>query len=166
MIELTETLRYISLSESPGRLRATVFRGAAFEVHPLPGMGEVTVGRGTVADIVIDHASISRVHAILTLTPKGTVEVEDAGSSNGTIVRGKKLTEGQRVTVTIGEAIELGQAIMIVHGAVAANRPRRLWSHGDFEARLEEECARAADSGATFTLARLRAPDTAPLLLP
>jgi two-component system, NtrC family, response regulator AtoC len=83
MAELTETLRDLTLTEVPGRLRATVFRGSAFEVHPLPQAGQVTVGRGQVADIVIDHASISRVHAILTLNEDGSIEVQDAGSSNG-----------------------------------------------------------------------------------
>ena len=34
--------------------------------------------------------------------------------------------------------------------------PRRLWSHDNFEDRLQEECERAVESGVPFALARLR----------
>src|SRR5439155_4438032 len=36
-----------------------------------------------------------------------------------------------------------------------AFRPRRVWPHGYFEGRLEEECERAAGRAATFAVVRL-----------
>jgi transcriptional regulator with GAF, ATPase, and Fis domain len=39
----------------------------------------------------------------------------------------------------------------------ASPRLRHLWSHGYFEARLEDECARARETGRPFAVARLRA---------
>src|SRR4029077_4135647 len=38
-------------------------------------------------------------------------------------------------------------------------REWRIWAHGYFEARLDDECARAARSGATFALLRVKVGD-------
>ena len=43
-------------------------------------------GRGTECDIVFDHASVSRVHVHVEVTDEGYLEVQDAGSVNGTFL--------------------------------------------------------------------------------
>ena len=49
---------------------------------------------------------------------------------------------------------------------VQQNRPavglRRLWSHGYFESRLEDESAHAAGAGTSFALARVRLTEGVP----
>src|SRR6185369_13006111 len=80
------------------------------------------------------------------------LHIEDLGSSNGMRVREKKLTPNQTVDVYVGDTIELGSTALIVQRSPIAARLRRLWSHGAFEARLEDECARAERSGLPFSV--------------
>src|SRR4029077_5270815 len=69
-----------------------VIDGAALQVVPLPGSGTLTIGRARRCDVVVDSGAVSRHHANLTLG--GDIEIEDAGSSNGTFVDGVKLPVG------------------------------------------------------------------------
>jgi pSer/pThr/pTyr-binding forkhead associated (FHA) protein len=57
----------------------------------LPECGTVTLGRGSNATIRLDHPSVSRIHAKLSMTSAG-VTVEDNGSHNGTLVNGRHIT--------------------------------------------------------------------------
>jgi DNA-binding NtrC family response regulator len=83
--------------------------------------------------------------------------IEDLGSSNGTVVRGRKLARGERRAIAVGEPIDLGRTLLIVQHLAVAARPRRFLTHGQLEMRLEEECARARSAGSTFALIRVRA---------
>ena len=65
--------------------------------YALPAQGVVTLGRARESDIQIIDPSVSRVHARIHVEP--TVMIEDAGSANGTRVRGELLGSGQRVRV-------------------------------------------------------------------
>ena len=123
--------------------------------HALPAAGVVTLGRARECDIQIIDPSVSRIHSRLHLGP--TVVIEDMGSANGTRVRGEVLAEGQRVELPAGESVELGSAIIMLQRRPMATREWRIWAHGYFEGRLEDECARAARSNSTFALLRLRA---------
>src|SRR5207237_7755617 len=55
-----------------------------------------------------------------------------------------------------GEVVDLGSVMVIVQPRTSAGRPRRVWNHGYFEGRLEEECARAARSATGASLAVIR----------
>ncbi len=86
---------------------------------PLPERGRVVVGRAVQADIVIDHASLSRAHAAIELTAgapgvASTPIWEDLGSSNGTRIRGRTLGPHERVSVGWNEPVELGSVVCIV----------------------------------------------------
>ena len=79
------------------------------------GTGEtLIVGRGEDAGARIDHPSVSRRHAALTVTD--VVRIEDLGSANGTWVGGARLEPNASATVRFGTAIELGGVIVIVRG--------------------------------------------------
>ncbi len=75
---------------------------------------EVTIGRDTANDIVINDPEISRKHARLVLQGNGYV-LEDLGSTNGTYVDGQRLM-GPYVlrpgdTILLGENINLGYEV-------------------------------------------------------
>jgi len=75
--------------------------------------GSATLGRDGSCDIVIDDPSVSRVHAVLSVTD-GQLTVEDRDSKNGTRVDGRELSEasivrsGQKITFGTLEATVLG----------------------------------------------------------
>lgn len=63
-----------------------------------------TIGRTARADFIVDAALISRIHCRLTADRSDLLVVEDLGSTNGTLVNGRKvdrmvLRAGDRVTV-------------------------------------------------------------------
>lgn len=65
-----------------------------------------TIGRSSQADVVIDHASLSRLHARVTMSASGEMQVEDLGSTNGVFVN-----DAQRGTVPLsaGDRVRFGQ---------------------------------------------------------
>jgi DNA-binding NtrC family response regulator len=120
---------------------------------PLPESGEVLIGRSSSCQMRIDHPSVSRRHARLVLGER--IEIEDLGSSNGLRVRERRIEPGQLVEISVGQLVELGSVMLFLRRAVPVARPRRIWPHDYFEARLEEQCARAQDSDLPFTVVRL-----------
>jgi hypothetical protein len=59
---------------------------------------------------------ISRLHAVLTAAPDGTWSITDPGSANGTLLNGRELAVGQRVTLHEGDRINLGAwTVITVH---------------------------------------------------
>jgi two-component system response regulator AtoC len=119
----------------------------------LPPGGALSIGRGEEADVRIVDALASRSHAVLHLGE--TLEIEDLGSSNGTRLRDEKVPAHRRTTVNPGEAIAIGTTILVVQRREPAFRPRRIWPHGYFEARLIEACAQAESARSTFAVVRL-----------
>jgi pSer/pThr/pTyr-binding forkhead associated (FHA) protein len=65
------------------------------------------VGRGKEGDLQILDTAISTVHCVFHVSGP-SVEIEDMGSRNGTIVGGKKLEPGLRLTLLPGVRIEIG----------------------------------------------------------
>ena len=123
--------------------------------HALPDEGAVTIGRADTNTIQIHDRSLSRQHAVLTIAKDGTMTVEDLGSSNGTTVRETPVKPGAPVAIAPGEVIDLGSTMIIVQSRASLVRPRRLWAHDYFEARLEDECARSEQTGMPFALLRV-----------
>lgn len=68
--------------------------------------GEVVAGRTGQCPIVIDHASVSRMHARIFRDSHG-VYLEDLGSANGTYLNGEPVTKAS--TLADGATIQLGQ---------------------------------------------------------
>jgi len=136
------------------RMSLLVIGDGFVATHPLPASGAVLVGRSLEADIRIDVACISRRHALIHVG--SSVRVEDLGSVNGTCLRDVRLERGRAATVESGDIIELGSTMLVLQSGHTAARPRRIWDHPYFEARLEEECARAETMGGSFALVRIR----------
>lgn len=69
-----------------------------------PLRGKTTLGRHSDNDIFVNVDGISRKHASITVTTDG-LDLEDLGSSNGTFLNGKEVTE--KVEIKIGDEIKL-----------------------------------------------------------
>ena len=66
------------------------------------------IGRDASCDIILQHPSISSLHAEITLTNSGDIMLEDKGSRNGTFVMGQKIMPGRPVKVRRGDRIAFG----------------------------------------------------------
>jgi DNA-binding NtrC family response regulator len=117
-----------------------VIDGAALQVMPLPGGGTLTIGRASRCDVVIDSGSVSRHHANLTIG--GDVEIEDAGSSNGTFVDGVKLPANRPVRLAIGVPFLIGAVTLMVQ--TRAGSRRETTTQSSLLAALEQSASRIA----------------------
>ncbi len=71
--------------------------------------GEATLGRSRTSSVRLEHESVSRSHALLTLN-KGEAIVKDLNSSNGTYVGGKRISRETRLQN--GDRIQIGAAVV------------------------------------------------------
>jgi DNA-binding NtrC family response regulator len=129
--------------------------------HPLPESGDISIGRTPQCDVFIDDPSISRRHAVLHLGDTWTIE--DAGSANGTRVGENWLVPQRPVVINPGEVVDVGSVMILIQDRSAPQRQRRLWNHGYFEARLEDECARSLRSGASFAVVQVHGDEATPV---
>jgi two-component system response regulator AtoC len=118
-----------------GDLRLLVSADGVLGAHFLGGRASVRLGRGGDNDIDVPHPSVSRRHAELVLDP---LAVRDLGSSNGTVVRGKRIAAGALVPIAVGEAVSIGDVAVLIH-RVARSGPR-----ASGEVRFERLAAAAA----------------------
>jgi len=98
------------------RLSLFVFpEGAPAFAVQVPDRGTLLLGRGAEAGAILDHDSVSRVHARLQV---GTgVQVEDLGSTNGTRVGGHRLEPNQPVALPLGAVLEIGDVVCMLRSA-------------------------------------------------
>jgi DNA-binding NtrC family response regulator len=131
-----------------------VVSGRRAETFSLPASGEVVIGRGADCQIRIDDAALSRKHAVLDVGSE--LVLRDLGSANGCHIGGRHLAPHEAVKISPGVVILLGGATLVVQRGHASTRLRHVRSHDYFDARVEDECARAEAAAGMFTLARIR----------
>ncbi|GBG68944.1 hypothetical protein CBR_g3643 [Chara braunii] len=66
------------------------------------------IGRATGCDIVLDHASVSRQHALLVHHHTGKMMIKDLGSAHGTVVDGQRLRTGTWLELCEGSVVRFG----------------------------------------------------------
>ncbi len=71
-------------------------------------IGAVRIGRADEADVQLDGADVSRLHARIVRTEAGAYELEDLASRNGTFVNGQRV---QRARLTFGDRIKIGASV-------------------------------------------------------
>nr|UXE45694.1 anaerobic nitric oxide reductase transcription regulator NorR [uncultured bacterium] len=127
--------------------------------HWLPAQGEVSIGSGPDCDLRIEEASVSARHALLRMGAEVTVEAQDAGVP--ILVQNNPLVPGAMTTLAPGDLLQLGNVKLVLQKRAQA-RPRRIWTHGYFDSRLEEECIRAERYASQFALLRVRVDPSVP----
>src|SRR4051812_31589428 len=99
-----------------------VVRGRAVTPAVKLGPGVTTVGRQEDCQLRIKSSQVSRKHCQL-FEKKGLLIVKDLGSSNGTLVNGKKVDD-QRV-LEAGDELTIGQVKLKVEKVDAVAAPAR-----------------------------------------
>jgi two-component system response regulator AtoC len=90
-----------------------------FSTHELTGT-DVVIGRGEGCDVVIDHKSLSRRHAVF--RPGLSPTVQDLGSTNGTLVGGEVRHGGEPVALGRGEGFRIGPFSFVIVGSAQVER--------------------------------------------
>jgi pSer/pThr/pTyr-binding forkhead associated (FHA) protein len=75
-----------------------------------PGVSK-TVGRAVPADFIVDAALVSRVHCRLDAGAPDQLQVEDLGSTNGTLVNGARVDKSALRT---GDVLTVGRVAFTV----------------------------------------------------
>jgi Inner membrane component of T3SS, cytoplasmic domain len=78
---------------------------------------EVTLGRGSMNDLVVDDATLSRVHLVFQKDALEAWAVRDAGSSNGTKVDGAPVAGDVLAPITPGAVIQAGAVRLTFYDA-------------------------------------------------
>ncbi|HEY5922698.1 MAG TPA: sigma 54-interacting transcriptional regulator [Kofleriaceae bacterium] len=152
-----DTTNNVALSPSAddAELCALISVEGVVTTHVLPAAGAIEIGRGASCDLVIEHPSVSRHHATLQIAP---LRITDARSRNGTRLRGEPIAPGIAAPIAIGEAVQLGQATVLIHHRRLVAEEPGVAAQRSSEAlvrQLEIECARSARSGSPFAYARV-----------
>jgi len=96
------------LAAGPGAPPKGAGESLAIALRHNPRRPYVTVGRGPENDVVVDDATLSRVHLVLMRLEAGGWSVRDAGSSNGTRLDGRALEAGTPAPLPSGARLEAG----------------------------------------------------------
>lgn len=85
-------------------------------IADMAGQRGISIGRdGSICNIALAEASISRKHVLFELTDGGTVVITDQASTNGTFLNGRRLTPGEeRVPLEDGSILALGDITLRV----------------------------------------------------
>lgn len=84
--------------------------------------GRLSIGRTGGNDLVIDDASISKMHASLVLNLDGTLSVADTGSTNGTFINGQRIAYGKATRLVEGDKVSFG-VVKVVFEHIPAPEP-------------------------------------------
>src|SRR5512145_135203 len=107
-------------------------------IFPLSGK-RCVIGRKPHADIVIDHWSVSRNHAVIEQGPSGRWWILDLGSMNGTFVNGTKVTER---LLSRGDVVRIGDCTIVLRQPSVMEFPSPM-SVGPGTLRLGAEAMRS-----------------------
>ncbi|HSS19296.1 MAG TPA: FHA domain-containing protein [Pyrinomonadaceae bacterium] len=74
----------------------------------VPGGRRLSVGRVSDNELKLNHSSVSKVHAALTMNAQGTLLVADTGSTNGTFINGRRIAYGEARQIEDGDVVGFG----------------------------------------------------------
>ena len=70
----------------------------------------LVIGRGDEADLQVEDAGVSRVHARIVRSPGGSFHIEDVGSTNGTFLHARRVTVAPLAS---GDRVQLGPRTLV-----------------------------------------------------
>jgi hypothetical protein len=73
-----------------------------------PGGKRLSVGRVSDNELALNDASVSKIHAALTMNQQGTLLVADTGSTNGTYINGRRISYGEARQIVEGDVVGFG----------------------------------------------------------
>jgi hypothetical protein len=73
-----------------------------------PGGKRLSVGRVADNELELNDASVSKIHAALTMNAQGTLLVADTGSTNGTYINGRRISYGEARQIEDGDVVGFG----------------------------------------------------------
>jgi hypothetical protein len=73
-----------------------------------PGGKRLNVGRASDNELMLNDASVSKIHAALLMTSEGTLLVADTGSTNGTYINGRRIAYGESRLIEDGDVVGFG----------------------------------------------------------
>jgi hypothetical protein len=74
----------------------------------VPGGKRLSVGRVSDNELALNDASVSKIHAALTMNVQGTLLVADTGSTNGTFINGRRISYGEARQIEEGDVVGFG----------------------------------------------------------
>ena len=74
----------------------------------IPGGRRLSVGRVSDNELSLNDASVSKIHAALTMNSQGTLLVADTGSTNGTYINGRRIAYGEARQIEDGDVVGFG----------------------------------------------------------
>lgn len=85
-------------------------------------MKTISIGRSSTNTYPIEDSTVSKQHAVITVTEAGDVWIKDLNSTNGTYVDGKKVTDNTKLV--LGNVVRLGNKTINWH-EIAQSYPRQ-----------------------------------------
>lgn len=73
-----------------------------------PGGKRLSVGRASDNELMLNHTSVSKIHAALLMSSEGTLLVADTGSTNGTYINGRRISYGESRLIEDGDVVGFG----------------------------------------------------------
>ena len=123
----------------------------------MPTTGELAIGRGAACQLVVNHASVSRRHATLRLSP---LEIIDEGSRNGTHVRGARIPSGVPTAVEVGDVVQLGDTAIVLQAVPISESPPL--AEPPPVSPIDVELARSARTRSPFAWLQVATPGARP----
>jgi TonB family protein len=101
---------------------------------------QIKIGKIASNNIQIDDESVSRMHAMVEVSPTKEVSITDLGSTKGTFVNGQKITKQK---LKPGDEVRIGDVKLVVTFEVAAAEPEEI-AEADADEPIEAPAAPAA----------------------
>ena len=140
MTSVEKTPEEIGDLAQSARVYLLVFERGSSRVFELPTAGEIVIGRGDTAELVLSDHAVSRRHATVRVDDE-TVMLTDLGSHNGTFINGKRLAGTQ--ALHSGDSLAICSATLVLYTSTPLTSHARWLEYPALRERFDEELERS-----------------------